>query len=205
MTRGIEDGELVVLVSDDGMYLGTQSKIDVHHEATPLHLAFSCYVFDDSSRLLITQRAAGKRTFPGVWTNSVCGHPRIGEELFAGVRRRVREELGVQLTSLRLVLPEFRYVATMASGVMENELCPVFVGTTNNSPRPDPREVAATAWTPWDEFSRQVLAGSLEVSPWCTEQIPELARLGQRPDTWPQGDAADLPVAALQLSTLSTR
>ena len=62
--------ELVVLVSPDGRAIGTAPKATVHHADTPLHLAFSVYLYDDSGSLLVTQRALGKATFPGVWTNS---------------------------------------------------------------------------------------------------------------------------------------
>ncbi len=72
--------ELIVLVDDDGTAIGTMPKPQVHHGETPLHRAFSAYLFDDAGRLLITRRAAGKATFPGMWTNTVCGHPGPDEE-----------------------------------------------------------------------------------------------------------------------------
>src|SRR4051812_48613389 len=122
--------EQVVLVADDGTVLGTADKATVHGTDTPLHLAFSCHVSDADGRVLVTRRALGKRTWPGVWTNSFCGHPAPGEPLIEGVARRALEELGVTLTDLELALPHFRYLATDASGMVENELCPVFTART---------------------------------------------------------------------------
>ena len=88
--------ELVVLLDEQGEAIGTTPKRGVHHADTPLHLAFSCYLFDDTGRLLMTRRALHKPTWPGAWTNSVCGHPAPGEPIEDAVRRRVLDEVGVR-------------------------------------------------------------------------------------------------------------
>jgi isopentenyl-diphosphate Delta-isomerase len=43
--------ELVVLVDEAGKEIGTAAKASVHHEATPLHRAFSCYLVDGDGRV----------------------------------------------------------------------------------------------------------------------------------------------------------
>jgi isopentenyl-diphosphate delta-isomerase len=149
------------------------AKSEVHHHDTPLHLAFSCYVFDADGRVLVTRRALHKATFPGVWTNSCCGHPAPGEEIRDAVRRRVGEELGLALVDLRLLLPRFRYRAVM-DGVTENEMCPVFVARTTDPVRADPEEVDEVAWEPWAAFRASVLDGTRPVSSWCRDQVREL-------------------------------
>jgi isopentenyl-diphosphate delta-isomerase len=185
--------ELVVLLDEEGHAIGTTPKAGVHHASTPLHLAFSCYLFDAHGRLLLTRRALHKPTWPGAWTNSVCGHPAPGETPADAVRRRVRDEVGVRAERVRLLLPAFRYRAVMANGVVENEMCPVFVATTDEPPRPDPDEVADVAWADWAAFRAGVLDGSREVSPWCRDQVAALPadplRAPARPD-------AELPPAA---------
>ena len=165
--------ELVVLLDEDGRAVGTADKAGVHHAETPLHLAFSVHLFDDAGRVLVTRRALTKQTFPGVWTNSCCGHPAPGEDLADAVRRRVRQELGTEVVDLRLVLPAFRYRAEQ-DGVVENEMCPVFVGSTRGTVDPDATEVDSVSWEPWADFRSGVLNGTRHVSVWCREQVTQL-------------------------------
>ena len=37
------------------------------------------FLFDAEGRLLLQQRAAGKVTFPSVWTNTCCSHQLYGQ------------------------------------------------------------------------------------------------------------------------------
>ena len=189
--------ESVVLTDEAGYASGTAPKAAVHHAQTPLHLAFSCYLFNEAGQFLLTMRATTKLTWPGVWTNSCCGHPAPGESMAASVRRRLRTELGIGTAKLALVLPRFRYEARMDNGVMENEVCPVYAAYSDVPPDPDPAEVGEFRWVDWAQFCAAVQSGRQLVSPWCAMQLAELADLGSRPLTWAAADAADLPPAAV--------
>lgn len=173
----LDTAELVVLLDDDGQSIGTAPKSQVHHASTPLHLAFSCYLFDGAGRVLLTRRALHKRTFPGIWTNACCGHPAPGESLTDAVTRRVGEELGLHIADLRCVLPDFRYYAVAADGVVENEVCPVFCGRAVGPVRPAPDEVADHVWVPWAQL-RTAAEFGWAISPWATEQVPLLDKAG---------------------------
>lgn len=165
--------ELVVLVDDDGRAIGTALKATVHNGSTPLHRAFSCYVFDRSGRLLVTQRAPTKATFPGLWTNSVCGHPGPGEEDADAISRRAWDELGIVVADLTLALPHFRYRA-VHDGVVENEICPVYVARTDGEPRPAWDEVGDHAWVPWSWLRTELEQAPHAWSPWCRLQVADL-------------------------------
>jgi isopentenyl-diphosphate Delta-isomerase len=188
--------ELVILVDEAGNAIGSAPKATTHHAQTPVHLAFSCYVFDPAGQLLLTQRAHDKTTFPGVWTNSFCGHPAPGEDMAAAVERRAEQELGLTLRALTLALPRFRYEATGTNGVRENELCPVFTAISTSNVTPDPSEVAAVEWVSWATLRDEVLAGARDVSVWCAAQVAELASRELDDGGFRPASPADLPPAA---------
>lgn len=176
---GVEDAgggsavELVVLVDEAGRQIGTADKATVHGPSTARHLAFSCYGFDAAGRLLVTQRARTKSTFPAVWTNTCCGHPAPGEALADAAARRLAFELGLTVTDMRVVLPDFSYRASDGR-VEENEFCPVLVCTIVGEPSARPDEVEATAWWSWRQFLDAAAAPGSQLSPWAREQAPLL-------------------------------
>jgi len=166
--------DLVVLLDDDHKPRGTASRSAVHSHYTPLHLAFSCYLFDADDRLLVTRRSLAKRSWPGVWTNSFCGHPRPQESLLDAIRRHGRSELGVDAHDIRPVLPQFSYRAVDAAGVVENEFCPVFVARAGGVVEPHPDEVAELQWVTVDDLRAAIKVAPWAVSPWLVAQTRAL-------------------------------
>lgn len=173
--------EYVVLVSENGKPLGRCPKATVHHAATPLHLAFSVFLFDGAGRALFQRRALHKIMWPGVWSNACCGHPLPEESLHTAARRRLRHELGIsEAVDLELVLPDFRYRARWGER-WENELCPVFVGTYHGPLAPNPEEVAEVRWIDWAGFARASRGDAPSefdaFSPWSRWEAAELIAL----------------------------
>lgn len=172
--------DLVVLVDDAGEPIGTAPRATVHTTDTSLHLAFSCHLRDAAGRTLVTRRALTKRTWPGVWTNSFCGHPRPGETMAAAVRRHARHELGLvesAVVDLEPLLPDFRYRAVDAAGIVENEVCPVFTALIDGPLDPNPDEVAEWRWVDVADLLSVVEHGPWALSPWLVDQAPALKML----------------------------
>ncbi len=167
--------ELVVLVDEEGIPTGAVEKFAVHTTDTPLHLAFSCHVYNDKGQVLVTRRALSKITWPGVWTNSFCGHPAPGETIDDAIARRARVELGITVSELEPLLPAFRYRAVDASGIVENEICPVFKATTAEDIDPNPDEVSEWKWVDPESLNSAVTAAPYAFSPWIALQLAELS------------------------------
>lgn len=173
-----DDVELVVLADEQGEATGTAPKATIHTAHTPLHFAFSCYLLDSHGRLLLTRRALSKKTWPGVWTNSFCGHPGPGESNEEAVARRSVQELGLApgaLSDIVEVLPDFRYRAVDSSGIVENEICPVFVARLREGEQAQPREdeIDSLAWASPHEVFSAVDATPFAFSPWLVEELGE--------------------------------
>ena len=175
----------VVLLNPDREPVGTAPRAYVHTRDTPLHLAFSLYVFNEADEVLLTRRALTKTTWPGVWTNTCCGHPRPGEDMPAAIARRLDYELGMQVTDLACVLPDFGYRATDASGLVENEFCPVFRAHVridpesshpNDPPLANPDEVLDWKWWKWNDVIEAARLTPFVFSPWSVQQMAQLSR-----------------------------
>lgn len=168
--------EQVILVDKDNNQIGVFDKETVHTQNTPLHRAFSLFLFNSKKQLLVTQRAFSKKTFPGVWTNSVCGHVSPGEETLDAVKRRVRDELHIAATDIQEVAP-YRYRFTDQNGIVENEICPIFIGFTIQDPHPSTSEVQSWKWVTWKEFLEVIRLHPGTYSPWSEEEAVILAAL----------------------------
>jgi isopentenyl-diphosphate delta-isomerase len=180
MIDTMQEKEQIVFVDETGQPTGeTGPKLESHTADTRLHLAFSCYIFRKSdNKFLATQRALSKKVWPGVWTNSVCGHPMPGESLEDAIRRRADYEVGIaDLEEIRCVLPKYRYTTPPYKGIIENEFCPVFVALATEEPNRNPEEVEAYKWLNWADFVDMLQNESVETSYWAKDQYEQLRSL----------------------------
>lgn len=173
-TTETTDEDHVILLDHDGTPSGTAPRASVHTMSTPLHLAFSCHLVREDGAVLLTRRSLDKRTWPGVWTNAFCGHPRRGESFEEAISRHARDELGLEVQGIRPVLPEFRYRAVDASGIVENEMCPVFTASPLTEPTPNPAEVMELRWVDAETLTALVRLAPWTLSPWSVAQLEQL-------------------------------
>jgi isopentenyl-diphosphate delta-isomerase len=169
--------ELIVLLNEDYQPVGTAPKLASHHDQTPLHLAFSCYIFNQKGELLVTRRAASKKVWPGFWTNSVCGHPLPGESFQDAVARRANHELGItKLQDLTELISEYEYQTPAHNGIVEHEFCPIFAARLNSEIAPNPKEVQDYYWTTWPALQDSIKRHPNTFSYWFKDQMPLLEK-----------------------------
>jgi isopentenyl-diphosphate delta-isomerase len=146
---------MIELVDEDGATTGTAEKLSAHQPPGQRHRAFSVFLFDASGRLLLQRRALEKYHSPGVWSNTCCGHPYPGEPPFLAATRRTTEELGAAPALLREAGTVSYHHPDPASGLVEREYNHLFAGLVTAPLRPDPAEIAGTAFVTPGELARR--------------------------------------------------
>lgn len=154
----------VRLVDESGADIGVAEKLSAHSRGGQRHRAFSTFLFAPDGRLLLQQRAAAKYHWPGVWSNTCCGHPASSATVIEDARVRIWEELGLVATELHeAAVVEYRFLDP-DSGLTEWEVNHVLFGITEAVPDPNPDEVGAFRYVDAPGLS-EVMA-ELGVSAW---------------------------------------
>ena len=147
------DMENVILVNDQDEEIGQLEKLSAHKQGL-LHRAFSIFIFNSNQELLLHKRADGKYHSPGLWTNTCCSHPRPGEKTIDAANRRLMEEMGMHCDLKHAF--SFTYRAELDQGLTEHEFDHVFIGVSNDSPKPNPEEVSDWKYLPMTAIQSEI-------------------------------------------------
>lgn len=149
--------EQVILVDHNDRETGTMGKMQAHREGR-LHRAISVFIFNSEGKWLLHKRASTKYHSGGLWTNTCCSHPRVGESPTEAASRRLQEEMGIAC-NLKFLF-KFKYCEDVGDGLTEHEFDHVFAGQTDSAPSPDPHEASD-----WSYFTTEEIETHLKETP----------------------------------------
>lgn len=135
--------ETLILVDEDDCETGSAHKLFIHQHGLR-HRAFSIFIFDEHGRLLLQQRALGKYHSQGLWSNTCCGHPCLGEQTHAAAQRRLFEEMGLSCPLKKVA--SLLYREQVSNELIEHEFDHLYVGTCDTPPVVNPDEALAWEW-----------------------------------------------------------
>jgi len=167
------ESEDLILVDRDDAETGRLSKALCHDGQGVLHRAFSLFLFNDTGELLLQQRSEQKRLWPGYWSNSCCSHPRYGETMEVATRRRLSDELNFETTLEHVYY--FCYTAPYGDAGSENELCHVYLGTTDDKVRPNDSEIMDIRFVSAGALVAELSEQPERFTPWFKQEWEELS------------------------------
>jgi isopentenyl-diphosphate delta-isomerase len=130
--------EMVILVDMNDNAIGTMEKLEAHQRGE-LHRAFSILLYNSKGEMLLQKRAQSKYHSGGLWTNACCSHPVPGEKIEDTTRRRLKEEMGIDVPLSYSY--KFIYKTALDRNLTEHELDHVFVGRFDGTPSINKTEV----------------------------------------------------------------
>lgn len=157
-------GMLLTLVDSTDKIIGSVNKETCHKGMGLIHRAFSVFIFNDEKHLLIQKRSGKKLLWPLFWSNSVCGHPFYGEDCHDAARRRVKEELSIDVNLKYLF--KLRYQASFNNIGSENEICYVFWGETKDAVEANADEIDEWKYVDAPRLHELLLVQPDKFTPW---------------------------------------
>lgn len=155
--------ELVEVVDEEGRVIGIVTRREMRRRRLP-HRCTWVLVFNSRGELFIHQRSATKDLLPLYWDVTVGGVLAVGEDFEVGVRRELREELGIEAVPEALF--PFRFP----------EAQPYALGMVYRLRHDGPfvlqvEEIIQGSFVPWDELAQRIAS-----QPFCDEGLAILKR-----------------------------
>jgi len=134
--------EVFDIVDHEDRVVGQSSRADVHENGL-YHRAVHILVQDLEGLAYLQRRSWNKDSAPGCWVSSCSGHVDAGEDYRRAAIRELREELGIEVPSEKLI-EVGRHPAVPATG---NEFVRLYlVREFRGKLTPDPEEILDGAW-----------------------------------------------------------
>lgn len=165
--------EKVILVDRNDVPHGQMEKLEAHKKGL-LHRAFSVFIFNSNNELLLQQRSKGKYHSAGLWTNTCCSHPRVGENNLDAANRRLDEEMGMTC-DLKYAF-NFLYKADFEDGLTEHEFDHVFMGYSDVEPVINNDEVERFRYINLESLKKDIKLNPDRYTSWlkiCLDKVVE--------------------------------
>lgn len=156
---------LVQLVDENDNPIGQMEKLQAHIDAK-LHRAVSLLIMNSKGEWLLHQRAEDKYHSPSLWTNACCTHPFIGEGYEDAAKRRLIEEMDLEIKGNLKHELDFTYFAKLNDNLYEHEYDRLFSLVCDQIPNPNPKEVKDWKYISYQELKKDIQDNPQNYTEW---------------------------------------
>ncbi|MBN1382478.1 MAG: NUDIX domain-containing protein [Deltaproteobacteria bacterium] len=129
--------EIFDVVDLNDHVIGRATRKECNSNPNLIHRAVFILIYNDKNQILWQKRSLTKDTVPGQWVTSASGHVAAGDDYEQTAVREVKEELGIEVSSLEF-MGKFLYRYRT-----ENEYSAVFKARSNGPFHYNREEISA--------------------------------------------------------------
>lgn len=145
--------EWLPIVNEEGKVIGNKPRSLCHgSKDKPLHPVVHLHVLRNN-KLYLQKRRMDKKIQPGKWDTAVGGHVSADESIELSLQRESKEELGLDLSSVKLI---DQYIW---ESEVEREMVFTFMTTTNQVIKVNPDEIEEGRYWSKKEIERNIENG----------------------------------------------
>ena len=151
--RGVSQ---LIAVDYMGKEIGECTKEEAHRSVAPiLHKAFSIFLYN-GNKLLIQKRSLKKKHSGGLWANTCCSHPLVGQGIEDTMIERLDMEMGITYEKNKLNRAgQFVYFLD-CGGCAEYEYDEIYVGEYKGNVLVNREEVHEWKWIDMNELEEDM-------------------------------------------------
>lgn len=155
--------EKIIVVNENDEFIREEDKIKCHLGNGILHRAFDVIVFN-GNKILLTKRSDSKMLWPGFWDGTVASHVRKGESYESAAKRRLKEEIGIDVEPNYLF--KFEYKSKYKDVGTEYEVCAILKVNYNGQFNIDPNEISEYKFVEIEKLKEYVEKNPNIYCPW---------------------------------------
>lgn len=162
--------ELFTQVDEHDTIIGPVTREFAHQHKKCIHRSIGIFLSNSQNEILFQQRSVTKDKNPGLWSYSVGGHVKFGDDYLLTAERELLEELGIS-TSLKFLTKSLIFMPT------ETELTAFFeakiIGNSKLKLQND--EVASVKWVPLHQIPEFIK--SHQMATWAIDGLKRVGYL----------------------------
>lgn len=147
------------ILDEKGRYTGKTAARDECHQQGYWHKAVAIFIINSQNQVLLQQRSATKKLWPGMWDVSAGGHVLAGEFGFQVAIRECREELGLELDRQDLTFIGATTSTNLKGDVTNNHFNEYYIVHQDLDPKDlqlQTEEVSEAKWIDRDEIVSRI-------------------------------------------------
>lgn len=160
----------LILVDKNDKQIGQIGKLEAHLGRGRRHRAFTVILQNKQGEILLTKRVLQKPLWPTYWDLSFSSHPWAGESLETACQRRAKEELGIEIKTLKKLF-KYQWQESWSNIFSEWEINHILLAKVKGRLKINKQEISHYQWLVEKKAKDWFKKNAFMIAPWVSLMI----------------------------------